>query len=454
MPHPGTNSDPTVPNPLRAYLVIWVWCAALCLLTHLPMLFKLHREGDELVYLALAERMGWDFSGYTTKDDPRVNSFPYSIYRQDLFHHPPLYPWLLKWGLAWSDNPLLEVPGVRTPEVNRGELSPVVPGRVVAFAFLLAVGSTLAGTYYAARLMRMLGVSPVLGGTALVAITLCPLLLFSTVRIHHDALAGLFLFCGFVAFLEALTENRLASAIAAAVWLVAGFNLRFNSILMLPVVAALPCYLRRGTGTAGGSSEPASPSRGAWVIPSIVLGSVALLGLQHFYRLLGTYGSINPSTIIRPLPEAAQFSPFLTFVETKITRGWILGELALIFPAALLFLTPSVARSVWSAVRGRSAAGAMMLAASFLFLASLAISYRQLRYFALPMVFVHACWPWVLQHSLRGWMRGVALGLAGVTVFLMVTTGFLNATMAEPEQMMLIPSAAMFWPPLQRAYEL
>ncbi len=57
------------------------------------------------------------------------------------------------------------------------------------------------------------------------------------------------------------------------------------------------------------------------MIPSIVLGSVALFGLQHFYRLLGTYGSINPSTIIRPLPEAAQFSPFLTFVETKITRG-------------------------------------------------------------------------------------------------------------------------------------
>ncbi len=96
----------------------------------------------------------------------------------------------------------------------------------------------------------------------------------------------------------------------------------------------------------------------------------------------------------------------------------------------------------------------MMLAASFLFLASLAINYRQLRYFALPMVFVHACWPWVLQHCLRGWMRGVAVGLVGVTAFLMVTTGFLNATMAEPEQMMLIPSAAMFWPPLQRAYEL
>ncbi len=69
--------------------------------------------------------------------------------------------------------------------------------------------------------------------------TLCPLLLFSTVRIHHDGLAGLFLFCGFVAFLEALTGNRLPSAIVAAVWLVAGFNLRFNSILMLPVVAAL-----------------------------------------------------------------------------------------------------------------------------------------------------------------------------------------------------------------------
>ncbi len=93
------------------------------------MLFKLHREGDEAcsTWRACAERMGWDFSGYTTKDDPRVNSFPIRIYRQELFHHPPLYPWLLKWGLAWGDNPLLEVPGVRTPEANRGELSPDRP---------------------------------------------------------------------------------------------------------------------------------------------------------------------------------------------------------------------------------------------------------------------------------------------------------------------------------------
>jgi len=423
------------------------------------MLFKVHQEGDELVYLVLAERMGWDLSNYTTKDDPRVNAFPYSVYRGPLFHHPPLYPLLLKGGLLWSGNPLLEIPGVATPKLRRGELSARVPDRGVVVAFLISVAATVAAISYAWRLMRLLGIGPWPGGLAMLGITLCPVALFSTVHVHHDGLSGLLLFCGFVAFAEALDRNRIGLAVVAALWLVAAFNMRFNAILMLPVLGAMPWCRRtqesRNPLQGSGLPETAIHSGpAAWVVPAIVLASVALPGMQHFYRLFLTYGTISPGAIIQPLPEAARFSPFLTFVETRVTRQWVLSELGMIYPLAILFLAPPALKGAWREIRERSWTGLLLLTAAYLVFAHLAVSYRQLRYFAGATVFVNACWPWLFSVLCRERLRWPVLGLGGATLFLMITTGFLNGPLAEPEQMMLIPSASFLWPPLLKAYQL
>lgn len=91
--------EQSVPPPtLRSYLFLFLWCAAVTILLHCPMLFKPHSEGDELAYFVLSQRMGWDLSNYTTKDDPRINKFPYTIYRNPVFHHPPLLPLVLRAG--------------------------------------------------------------------------------------------------------------------------------------------------------------------------------------------------------------------------------------------------------------------------------------------------------------------------------------------------------------------
>ena len=59
-----------------------------------------HDEPDEQVYLGLAREMSWNLSRYTTMHVPRFRQLPYSIYRQPLFHQPPLYPLILKVGEA------------------------------------------------------------------------------------------------------------------------------------------------------------------------------------------------------------------------------------------------------------------------------------------------------------------------------------------------------------------
>ena len=213
--------EPAVSPPtVRSYLFLLLWCAAVTVLLHTSMLFKPHSEGDELAYFALSQRMGWDLSNYTTKDDPRVNTFPYTIYRNPVFHHPPLLPLVLKAGAQFTANPLLQF--TRTPPRSRGGASAdYVTAAPVAAAFLLNVAVTVAALWYVCRLLVLCNIGPHYGATALVGITLCPLLLFSTVRIHHDGLAGLLLLCGFIAFAESLERRTIIPAIEASFWLVA-----------------------------------------------------------------------------------------------------------------------------------------------------------------------------------------------------------------------------------------
>ena len=203
------RENPVGPLTVRSYLVPFLWCAGVTVLLHCPMLFKSHSEGDELAYFVLSQRMGWDLSNYTTKDDPRVNTFPYTIYRNPVFHHPPLLPLVLKAGAQFTANPLLYLTGLGPPRSRGGAAADVVAQPAVAAAFLFNVFVCVAALWYACRLLVLCEIEPQYGTAALAGITLCPLVLFSTVRIHHDGLAGLLLLCGFVAFAESLERRAI-----------------------------------------------------------------------------------------------------------------------------------------------------------------------------------------------------------------------------------------------------
>jgi hypothetical protein len=459
------HRDVSIPLPisgptLHRYLVIFAWCAAVTVLLHCPMLFKTHSEGDELAYYVLSQRMGWDLSHYTTKDDPRVNAFPYTVYRNPLFHHPPLLPLVLKAGSHFTANPLLQLMRTGAPRTRRDANADSVAAESVAAAFLFMVVVYIAALWYACRLLVLLEVEPRYGAAALIGITLCPLVLFSTVRIHHDGLAGLLLFCGFVAFAEALERGGVVAAIEAAFWLVAAMNVRFNAIAALPLILLMPLYaLTRQPKLAPKSSqEPSMNSpqsthlRPRWLVPAIVIGAVLTLGMQHYYRLFAVYGTLSPWAFVQPIGDVTKFSPFLAIIE-RMSRSWVCWELAAMFPFAILFIAPWIVRQYGRDWRARKWSVWFAFVFACMFLTQIVFAYKQVRYFAAVTPFMHACWPDILRRSpQREWVKWSIWGMGGVTLLLMITTGFLNASLHDPDQTLVLPSITIYWPTLLDAY--
>jgi hypothetical protein len=460
------NPNSALKPDARAYFVGFAWCAAITVLIHCPMLFKPHSEGDEFVYYVLSQRMGWDLSNYTTKDDPRVNELPYTIYRGPVFHHPPLLPLVLKAGSQFTMNPLLSLPGVATPRAKAAPQSLIVPGPCIAAAFLFEVFVCVAALWYMWRFAALVGIEPQWGVAALIGLAVCPLVLFSTVRIHHDGLMGLMLVCGLIAFAEALDRGRVICAVEAALWLVAAFNVRFNAIAALPIILMMPFYqsaIYHGAtggqpGMGRGALAPprtrsARLARPRWIIVAIVFVAVLTAGLQHYFRLFAAYGTLWPTTMIQPLPGVTKFSPLLALVE-RMSRSWVLWELAAMFPLAVLFVAPWNFRQYAEDLRCRRWPAFFVGAFGFLFAVQLFFAYKPVRYFAAVTPLMHLCWPYLLKiKPPQQWLAWSTWAVAGLTLLLMVTTGFLNATLHDPDQAAVVPSLVFYWPPFARAYQ-
>jgi len=164
---------------LAVFLFAWIISG----LAHVKSFSATHIEGDETVYLTLSQEMNWNLTHYTTMDDPKVSHYPYATYRHPLFVHPPLYPLILKIGGIFGQ--------------------PLVAGLLFVN---LSMGLLL---LYAWRVMVMLQISPRWSVVAFVGIVFCPLLFFSTSRLHTDGLLAIWLTCALVAYMEALdTESN------------------------------------------------------------------------------------------------------------------------------------------------------------------------------------------------------------------------------------------------------
>ena len=152
----------------KFYITLFILFCALSILLHLKSFTVRHIEGDELVYLTLAKEVNWDLSHYTTMDDPQISQFPYGTYKQPLFIHPPLFPLVLKIGYALGN--------------------PVMIGLIfqnLAMMFLL---------FFVWRTCVFFDITRNLVPMIYATFVFCPILLFSTTRLHIDGLLAIFAF--------------------------------------------------------------------------------------------------------------------------------------------------------------------------------------------------------------------------------------------------------------------
>ncbi len=407
----------------RLLLILAVIAVALAWFQRFPSFFKEHSEGDEIVYVTLAREMGWDLSHYTTKDDPRVSQNPYSIVRQELFHHPPFYALVLKTGDALFSAP-------------------------VTFGLLFGNAVLLLTFCYAWHWLRMIDASSVVSAVVLAGLATCPLLLFSTTRIAHDGILGMLLACAVVAQIDSLEKPSVPRAlIAAGLWVLA-LNTRYTALAMLPLLGLIQAYYvlfrRGGSDSASEAAKSAVPSA-IWVTIIIVWGSVLTLGLQHYVRIAMTYGTIWPSEFITLDDE--QFSPFMKTLSQR-ARLPVAASLLAIFPIGIALIAPSAYRALWRSFRNREWLPVMVSAGVYSLLAVFVFSFQQLRYFAVATPCLCLGLPLLFEQRLIGRSWPLSLGLGAVTLLLMITTGFFNAVLAPGGMADLVPSLFYFVPQL------
>jgi 4-amino-4-deoxy-L-arabinose transferase-like glycosyltransferase len=178
------------------------------ILIHVSSFFVPHIEGDEVVYLTLAKEMNWDFSHYTTKDAVGVNQFAQRLYREALFYHPPLYPFIIKVFNMFGD-PIMFV---------------LLFGTIVhILIYVLIVKSR--NIFYIS-----------MDGTILMGLLtiFCPIIAASTNRIHIDGLLGFLGLASVLSFINAFKKKSLLYYSAAGI--VAGLclNAKYSAIFYIP----------------------------------------------------------------------------------------------------------------------------------------------------------------------------------------------------------------------------
>ncbi len=425
------------PFESRTFLFIWALSVAASLLMHARSFWLRHEESDELVYLALARRMSWTLSDYSTRDIPGIRSLPYSIYRQPLFHQPPLYPMILKIGERMGN--------------------PVICG------LLYSCGSMVLLLWLTWRWMAFLRIPPAWAAGGFAGLVFCPLVLASTTLLHLDGLLGIYGACGLVLYIEALDLRSACKAALAGILLAAAFNLRYNSLLLLPLVPALQAYqlYRLASGAARSQAVTPMDRRGAfwssvqerknWSVFAIVVLLVAILGLPHYYRILATYGTLRASSFIKLEPGAEHFSTYMGLILRR--RPWKMAlYLLCIFPVLLVFFSPLPYRLIALGLRKGSWAPVPLAIFLYLLPAEFLFSYQQVRFFAAETPFLFLGIPYLLKAA-SGPARELLFALGSVSLFSMITTGFIRTVASPPDAVEIIPSIFYYLPPLMRYYE-
>jgi hypothetical protein len=194
-----------------------------------------------------------------------------------------------------------------------------------------------------------------------------------------------------VFYIEALEHRSLSKAVLAGLLLAAALNLRYNSLLILPLIPALQAFqlyrfTRGATGRfpSGGGDQARALWSGVqegrnWAVVAIVVLSLVILGFPHYYRILATYGTLNPGSFIKLEPGAEHFSAYMGLILRR--RPWKMAlYLVCVFPIFLIWLSPAPYRLIAQGLRKGSWAVVPLVIFLIMLPVEFAFSYQQMRF--------------------------------------------------------------------------
>jgi len=288
---------------------------AIVLLFQVASIFSPHIEGDELVYLTLSKNMGWDFSNYTVMADAPLNQFPNRLYREPVFMHPPLFPFILKAGSTLV-HPVLF--GLLFNGLLKFALA------ILMWHFALALGASL----ITAQLVAIL-------------VTACPILGFVSSRLLVDMSFTMSLVAMIYLLIRAGIGQTRKNLILAVICCCIMLNTKIQAITYLPLFAFLYIVAARSALKKG---EMTSTSIRNQVLIGIAL--IGIIGFSHHLRLifgLGFHECLHLMDAETPL------NPFIMRIAARSPLKFMV-YLALLHPIILILISPGF----WSEVRESS----------------------------------------------------------------------------------------------------
>ncbi len=411
----------------KDWSVILFLLFGLSVILHFKSFVIKHREGDELVYMGLAHDMNYNLTHYTTMDHPQVKKFPSPIYREPLFIHPPFYPLILKVG--WSmKNPVLI--GLIWQNLSMGF--------ILIFAFWAG---------------RSFGLGAPALGALLTTVLLCPILLFSTTKIHLDGLFAIYSFMALVSLVIALQRQSVPLSFLTGILFVLALNIKYTSLILLPpLLMGQGFFLYQKWEEFKADQNIPEKDRWShlmlwenWKCFYIIFAFVMVIGIHHHIRFFITYKTLLPWHLIGGQKEAYSWNAFTRSIYNR-TRGQMLYYIIAIFPCILVMLTPQFWKTLVADWKKRSPEFLIGVFFIYFLVVAFAIQYKQMRYFSHVLPFFYLFYAFLLNKS-KGTIKTALWVIWGISLLFMITTGF-NNSVKHPGHAKIIPSLIYYIPGL------
>ena len=282
------------------------------------------------------------------------------------------------------------------------------------------------------------------------AAALAPLLVFSTTRIYQDALTGIFIACAIIAFIEALEKRSTIWSVWSGFLFAAALNLRYTAIVSLPLIVFCQMIYLYSSTLRQSESIPKKDSLRAmlkfrhWRVFTIAFLIIATLGLEHFYRLFATYGSIFPWDFMHRDPAYS----WNQFIQTR-SRVKNFTNLTLLIPLLMVFFLPQTWRTIKIGLACRN--WGAIYAVFFLYLLAVLFifSYEEMRFFAVAMPMFYCCVPWIMAQTEAKFLP-LKLCLIAISLCMMIAADYREVVVRPNEVFRIVPALYDFVPPLRQ----